>query len=102
MLNGLIEKGVLAASPIGRMKMLFPQGKRTRTLTLMELVLVWVATDEPPEPFRSFYQLLILIGQCLREVYDLPWVELDLDEGDWLIPGARTKNKRDHLVPLPD
>ena len=29
------------------------------------------------------------------------WEELDLNSSTWVIPGARTKNKRDHLVPLP-
>ena len=28
------------------------------------------------------------------------WQEVDLDASTWVIPGARTKNKRDHLVPL--
>lgn len=29
------------------------------------------------------------------------WVEFDLDNGLWSIPGAKMKMKRDHLVPLP-
>ena len=102
MYNWFVEKGVVATSPLDKMKMPFPEGKRTRTLTLSEVVLVWVALDALPDPFRSFYRLLILLGQRLREVSNLSWSELDMAAGDWVIPGARTKNKRDHLVPLPE
>ena len=102
MYNWFVEKGVVATSPLDKMKMPFPEGKRTRTLTLSEVVLVWVALDALPHPFRSFYRLLILLGQRLREVSNLPWSELDMAAGDWVIPAARTKNKRDHLVPLPE
>ena len=28
------------------------------------------------------------------------WSELDLDAGVWMLPGARTKNGRDHRIPL--
>lgn len=55
-----------------------------------------------PKPFRSFYPLLILLGQRLREVSNLSWGELDLEVAEWLLPAARAKNKREHLVPLPD
>ena len=78
----------------------FPQPSRKRVLSLMELVVVWVALDALSEPFRSYYRLLILLGQRLREVAGLPWGELDMDAAEWLLPAARTKNKRDHLVPL--
>ena len=30
----------------------------------------------------------------------MKWSELDLDAGVWMLPGARTKNHRDHHVPL--
>lgn len=102
MVNWFIEKGVVATSPLDRMKMPFPEGKRTRTLSLSEVVIVWMALDALPDPFRSFYRLLILLGQRLREVSNLPWSELDMQAGDWIIPAARTKNRRDHLVPLPE
>lgn len=102
MFNWFIEVGVVRISPADRMKMPFPEGKRTRTLSLAEVVVVWVALDALPDPFRSFYRLLILLGQRLREVSNLPWSEVDMEAADWIIPAARTKNKRPHLVPLPD
>ena len=100
--NWFIEQGVCGTSPFDRMKRPYPEGRRTRVLPLPELVVVWVALDALSPPFRALYRLLILLGQRLREVADMPWAELTMDDGDWLIPSTRTKNKRDHIVPLPD
>jgi integrase len=30
------------------------------------------------------------------------WTEMDHDKKLWTVPGARTKNHREHVVPLPD
>jgi integrase len=102
MFNWFIANGSATASPLDKMKMPFPEGKRTRTLKLPELVIVWVALEALPDPFRSFYRMLILLGQRLREVSNLSWAEIDLDTADWVIPAQRTKNGRDHLVPMPE
>ncbi len=56
--------------------------------------------DGLAEPFRSFYRLLILLGQRLREVSNAPWSEFDIDAGDWFLPKERTKAHRDHLMPM--
>jgi integrase len=53
-----------------------------------------------PEPYASFVKSLMLTGQRLREVAGMQWAEVDLDKAQWIIPVARTKNGRDHLVPL--
>ncbi|WP_426290439.1 tyrosine-type recombinase/integrase [Sphingomonas sp. TWP1-3-1] len=101
MYNWFIEKGLLERSPLDRMGQPFNEDSRTRVLGLLELVLVWVTVESIPEPFRSFYRVLILLGQRLREVANLSWAELDLDTGEWLLPAARTKNKQEHVIPLP-
>lgn len=102
MFNWFEEKGLIASSPLNKMKMPFPELVRTRTLSLPEVIIVWIALDKLPEPFRSFYRLLILSGQRLREVSNMPWAELDIEFADWTIPQQRTKNKREHVVPLPE
>lgn len=98
--NWLIEQGDLENSPVFGVKAPFPEASRTRVLSLGELVVLWVALDRVPEPFRSFYRLLILLGQRLREASNAPWSEFDLETGDWFLPKARTKADRDHLVPM--
>ena len=44
--------------------------------------------------------LLLLTGARREEVAGMRWSELHLDAGMWFLPGARTKNKRDHRIPL--
>jgi integrase len=100
MYNWMIEKGHINRSPLERMGPPYKEKERTRVLRLGELVVLWVALERMTEPFRSFYRLLILLGQRLRETAAVPWSELDLDADDWLLPQARTKNSNDHLVPL--
>ena len=100
MFNSFVEKGLLEHSPLERVKRPFAEGSRTRVLNLLELVVVWEALEAVPEPFRLLYRSLILLGQRLREVSNLPWEELDLDAAEWILPAARAKNGRDHLIPL--
>lgn len=98
--NWLIERGEIAQSPVSGVRRPFPEKDRERVLTLPELVVLWVALDYLPDPYRSYYRILILLGQRLREVANVPWSELDLESGDWFLPKARTKAERDHLVPM--
>ena len=53
-------------------------------------------------PFGPLVQMLLLTGQRRDEVADMIWAEVNLEAGEWIIPGSRTKNKTDHLVPLSD
>lgn len=45
-------------------------------------------------------QLAILTAQRRQEIAGVMWCELDLKRGIWKIPGSRTKNKQDTVVPL--
>lgn len=45
-------------------------------------------------------RLLILTGVRTAELRGAPWTEFDLGNGLWLIPAARMKMRRAHLVPL--
>lgn len=94
------DRGEIDASPVDNVKRPFPEPSRTRVLSLPELVVLWVALKALAEPFRSFYRLLILLGQRLREAANAPWSEFDFEAGDWFLPRTRTKAKRDHLVPM--
>jgi integrase len=96
-----INRGDVAASPMEGMPPPAKDGERNRYLKGDELRAVWLAAEKLGEPYTSFVRMLILTGQRLREVAFMGWSEIDLEKGHWHIPGARTKNKRDHLVPLP-
>ena len=67
-------------------------------LTPAELVEVWTAlgTDD----FSIIVRLLILTGQRREEIGGLRWNEVDLDRDLIVLPPERTKNKRQHELPL--
>jgi integrase len=68
-------------------------------LSADEVRWLWLATAEPT-PFHCIIRTLLLTGQRRLEVSDMPRKELDLKRRVWTIPAARTKNKREHAVPL--
>jgi integrase len=71
---------------------------RDRVLTDSELAAIWCECGE--DDFGRIVKLLMLTGQRRDEVGKLRWSEVDLDRKLWTIPGERTKNHREHVVPL--
>jgi integrase len=70
---------------------------RERVLTNPELVAVWHEAGD--DDFGRIVRLLICTGQRRGEVGGIADRELD-ERGLWTIPGSRTKNHRQHTVPL--
>jgi integrase len=71
---------------------------RDRTLTDDEVVAFWHACDDLADPIGQLLRLLLLLGCRRTELAGMLRSEI----GDtWVIPGARTKNRRSHVVPLP-
>lgn len=93
----LIPKSV---SPMVDVPAPVPSEERKHYLNETELVLLWKSTFELGWPFGEIYRLLILTGQRRCEVGHLVQSELNIEERRWLIAEGRTKNKREHLVPL--
>jgi integrase len=71
---------------------------RERVLTDAELAAVWNACGD--DEHGIIIRLLILTGQRRDEVGSMSWPELEA-RPKWRIPGARTKNHRDHELTLP-
>jgi integrase len=79
-----------------------PSGKaRERVLTDVEIAYFWGACDKLNEPFGAMLKLLLLTGARLREVAGMRRAELSEDRVFWTIPATRTKNKKEHVIPLP-
>ena len=95
-----VSRGILDRSPCDSIDPPSTENSRDRVLDADELRLVWRAADDLGFPFGPIVKLLILTGQRLSEVVKMEWRELDLNRALWTLPGARTKNKRLHLVPL--
>ncbi|MEP6868707.1 MAG: integrase family protein [Novosphingobium sp.] len=71
---------------------------RERYLSEAEIRLFWQACDKLGWPFGPGFKLLLLTGQRRGEVFDASIGEIDMDT--WIIPGARAKNGKMHIVPL--
>jgi len=72
---------------------------RNRVLSDAELKTIWNALPERSD-YRDLIRLLILTGQRLREIANLSWKEVDLDKAIITLPPGRTKNHREHIIPL--
>ena len=87
---------------------------RDRVLTSDELRSFWFGLDkaEMSEPLRLIFRLALLTGQRRSEVAGMRKCEIKHDDRLWVLPGdkmengqtihGRTKNRRDHMVPLTD
>jgi integrase len=73
---------------------------RERVLTLEELGWIWRAADELEHVYRDAVQLMITTGQRRAEVAGMTWGEIDLARALWTLPPARTKARRQHVLPL--
>ena len=98
--NWCIERGLIEASPITRMKPPSPENERDRWLNDTELRDLWWACDVIGWPFGPLVKLLILTGQRRDEVASLHWADINVADKLWTIPKERAKNGRAHQVPL--
>lgn len=97
-----LDRGDIGTSPMEGMAPPHAEGQRERVLRGLEIRHVWKASEYLTHPWSTLAKLLLLTGQRLREVAGMSWEEIDLAAKTWIIPGARTKNKREHLCPLND
>ena len=122
MCNWSIGKGIIEHSPCAGVETPSRETTRDRVLNYDEIRLVWQASDTVGWPFGSICKLLLLTGARREEIAGLRRSEIDLSplvanavevEGlgrrvnevsglRLLLPKERTKNKRDHVIPLSD
>jgi len=74
--------------------------KRDRVLTAAELRAVWVTLRG--DDYADLVRLLMLTGQRRQEFGGLRWSEIDFDKSVIVLPATRTKNKREHMLPMSD
>jgi integrase len=92
------SRGTVAVNPFVGIQVA-PTNKRERVLEDDEIVALWRAT-EGPGPFNAIVRVLLLTGQRLSEVAEMPWAELSPDRSTWTLPGERAKNHRANIIPL--
>lgn len=75
--------------------------KRHRYLSGKELAALTAAlVEHGDQQAANIVRLLLLTGARRGEVQAMRWADLELDEGVWTKPGATTKQKTLHRVPL--
>jgi len=99
MFNWAIREGLdIVANPVlGTNRPAGPRA-RERVLTDSELAEVWKAVGD--DDYGRIVKLLVLTGQRKSEVGSMRWTEVDFDRAVWTIPSTRSKNHREHVVPL--
>jgi integrase len=100
--NWAVDREIIAASPITRMKRPTVEKERSRTLSDDEIRLFWLGCDRLGWPFGPISKLLLLTAQRRTEVAGMRWSEISLDQRLWTIPRERAKNDREHVVHLSD
>jgi integrase len=93
-----ITEGFMEINPVSGTGKADEGGSRERTLTEDELAEVWRALGD--DQFADIVRLLILTGQRREEIGGLRWDEVDFERRLIVLGPERTKNKRQHELPL--
>ncbi|MFZ2077136.1 MAG: tyrosine-type recombinase/integrase [Xanthobacteraceae bacterium] len=93
-----ITEGLLEINPVQGTAKVDEGASRERVLSQEELRKLWRNLGE--DKFSDIVRLLLLTGQRRGEISALAWSEVDLAKGMIILPPARTKNKRQHELPL--
>ena len=94
--NFAVREGLIENNPVTGTGKAEEGTGRDRVLSEAELAKLWRALDE--DQFSDIVRLLILTGQRREEIGGLRWSEID--QGSIVLPPARTKNRREHTLPL--
>jgi integrase len=99
-----MDRDMIQENPTDKIKKPGAEKSRERVLSLDELRAVWQGIaptqSNKGDLFATIVKILLLTGQRRDEVAGMRWPELNLDAGQWTLPAHRTKNKREHFVPL--
>ena len=93
-----IREGLIETNPVSGTAKADQTAGLGRVLTQGELATIW--RNLPQGRFGDIVRLLILTGQRRNEIGGLRLSEIDFERGLIVLPPARTKNKRQHELPL--
>ena len=99
-----LDAGLVEFNPCHRLRKRGVENVGRRVLSDAEIRLFWNGIVEPTRRIGLGLRLALLTGARVGEIAGLDTAELehlaDASRAAWIIPGTRTKNKKDHLVPL--
>lgn len=93
-----VEEDYCPANPVSRIRKRSQSAARERILSDAELATVWQHSGEGD--YGAIVRLLILTGQRREEIGWLHIGEVDGTQARIILPPRRTKNGREHLLPL--
>jgi integrase len=94
------REGYIDSNPCTFTNKAIEGGPRKRLLNDEELAAIW--NSLPDDQYGTILKLLLLLGLRRDEIASLRWSEVDLVRGFVTLPPDRTKNRREHVVPLPE
>jgi integrase len=94
-----VSEDLVTSTPCLGLRKPTQEPPRDRVLSSDEIRAVWAALEEEGA-FGEAVRLAFYTAARRREVLDARWTEVDLAERLWRLPGARTKNRQPHVVPL--
>jgi integrase len=96
-----IGEGLCESNPVAGTNKAEEGKERDRVLNDAEIAAVWLNADSA-NGYGTILKLLLLTGCRRDEIGGLRWSEIDLNERKITLPGSRTKNGQEHVVPLSD
>ena len=94
----LAHEGHVDANPVTFSNTAIEKGARDHVPSDADLRAIWLSLDD--DDYGATIKLLILTGTRRDEIGGLCFSEIELDNAIITLPPARTKNRREHLVPL--
>jgi len=96
------KKRYVTASPYAGIEKPAAEVARDRVLSRPELKLVLNAADRLDRTGKHLIHLLILTAQRRSEIAHMRWTEVNLAERTLTLAADRTKNRKEHRLPLGD
>jgi integrase len=93
-----IAEGLIELNPVQGTAKAVESGSRERVLTEAEIAKLWTTLTDGR--FADIVRLLLLTGQRRNEIGKLTWSEIDIARKLIVLPPERTKNARQHELPL--
>lgn len=77
-----------------------PKGARLRHVDVVDLLAAWAEAFVADPAGITLMVLMLTHATRITETRLAKWKNIHLAAGEWFIPGADTKSKRDHVLPL--
>jgi integrase len=93
-----IGEGICDSNPVIGTNKRDENAPRERSLSDAEAAAVWLAA--PERDYGHLLKLILLTGCRRSELGDLKWSEINMEARTITLPRERTKNGKEHVVPL--